>query len=239
MKAKVLLVDDDRQVLYLLGEVLTREGAETHCVESTALAAERIECERFDGVFLDWNMPGQTGIELARRIRNSALNFRCPIVMLTGFATPELREESLRVGINFFLAKPVSLQQVRFLFNSMRGLVLEERRTAPRLPVQTPAVCELNRRRLKGWCLNLSETGMLMMLEEAPPLNAWVNLILTLPGNSQPCELTGNVARVTVLAGSGRTASSHQVGLRFVGVLPEVQRRLGDFLARAQATLTA
>ncbi len=175
MKAKILVVDDDQQVLYLLGEVLTREGAEPHCVESSPQAAERVERERFDGVFLDWNMPELSGLKLARRIRNSSVNAHCPIVMLTGFATPELREESLRTGINFFLPKPVSMQQVRVLLNSIRGLMLEERRTAPRIPVHTPVVCAWDQHQVKGRTLNLSATGMLAALEEAPPLQAWVN----------------------------------------------------------------
>lgn len=239
MKAKILVVDDDQQVLYLLGEVLTREGAEPHCVQSSPQAAERVERERFDGAFLDWSMPELSGLKLARRIRNSSVNAHCPIVMLTGFATPELREESLRTGINFFLPKPVSMQQVRVLLNGIRGLMLEERRTAPRIPVRTPVVCAWDQHQVKGRSLNLSATGMLAALEEAPPLQGWVNVGFSLPRDPQPYELTANVARVTVFAGSGQAVPNHQVGLHFVGVVPETLHRLTEFVERSQATLTA
>jgi hypothetical protein len=47
------------------------------------------------------------------------------------------------------------------------------------------------------------------------------------------------VARVTVFAGSGQAVPNHQVGLHFVGVVPEILHRLTEFVERSQATLTA
>jgi len=233
MKAKILVVDDDQQVLYLLGEVLTREGAEPHCVQSSPQAAERVERERFDGVFLDWNMPELSGLKLARRIRNSSVNAHCPIVMLTGFATPELREESLRTGINFFLPKPVSMQQVRVLLNGIHGLMLDERRTAPRIPVHTPVVCAWDQHQVKGRSLNLSATGMLVALDTVPEVGAGARLEFTLPGDSKPVELTVRVARVTVFAGSAHPVSNRQVGFRFAGISREIRHRLREYIDSA------
>ena len=87
VKTKILVVDDEPQMLQLLSEIMAQMGAEPHCVESGPQAAERINREKFDGVFLDWKMPVINGLDLAKCIRQSKSNARCPIVMLTGINT--------------------------------------------------------------------------------------------------------------------------------------------------------
>ena len=64
-KPKILVVEDDEQMLRLLGEVLAQMGAEPYCEGSSVHAAELAEHEKFDGVFLDWKMPELDGLELA------------------------------------------------------------------------------------------------------------------------------------------------------------------------------
>ncbi len=66
-----------------------------------------------------------------------------------------------------------------------------------------------------------------------------MNVGFSLPRDPQPYELTAHVARVTVFAGSGRAVPNHQVGLHFVGVVPEILHRLSEFVERSQATVTA
>ena len=68
-RPKILIVDDDLQMLGLLGNVLSQMGAEPHCVASSPQAAELITRHKFDGMFLDSDMPEMTGVELAERKR--------------------------------------------------------------------------------------------------------------------------------------------------------------------------
>ncbi len=51
--------------------------------------------------------------------------------------------------------------------------------------------------------------------------------------------IINHVARVIVFTGSGRAVPNHQVGLHFVGVVPEILHRLSEFVERSQATVTA
>ena len=60
MKAIILGVDDDEQLLKLLDQVLSGLGVEVCAVESGQRAAELVGKDKFDGVFLDWKMPKMT-----------------------------------------------------------------------------------------------------------------------------------------------------------------------------------
>lgn len=233
VKAKILVVDDDQQMLRLLRDVFTQMGAETLCLESSPQAAEVIQRDKFDGVFLDWKMPEMDGIELAARIRTSESNSECPIVMLTGYPEPDAMQASLRVGINFFLPKPVTVQQIRQLLSTVQKLTQPENRSEHRVALRTPVHCSWNEHRVQGQCLNLSATGMLVALDTVPEVGAGARLEFTLPGDSKPVELTVRVARVTVFAGSAHPVSNRQVGFRFAGISREIRHRLREYIDSA------
>ena len=57
---RILVVDDELAALELIGQTLTALGTEPKCIHSSRLAAELIQKEKFDGVFLDWMMPERT-----------------------------------------------------------------------------------------------------------------------------------------------------------------------------------
>lgn len=73
-KPRILVVDDEQQMLRLLCEVLTQLGAEPQGFSSSRNAAEIVNFQKFDGVLLDWMMPEMDGLELAERIRGSNSN---------------------------------------------------------------------------------------------------------------------------------------------------------------------
>lgn len=215
-RRRILVVDDNTGVLRFLGDAIRGFGQAPYCVESAETALGLVESERFDGIVVDWQMPGMSGTELARRVRQSPVNAETPIVLLTGFSSATVVQESLEAGVNFFLPKPVSLEQLRNLLDPLRGFATLERRQQLREAVQAPVVCQWQKRSVGGQVLNLSADGARLALEEAPPMNAWVSLAIQVPGRTQPLELTGQVVRVTFRAGHG--AASREVGVRFVGL---------------------
>ncbi len=149
-KRKILVVEDDPQVLAMLGEALDLMGVQPHCLASSREAAELIQKEKFDGVFLDWLMPELNGLELAKRIRASEPNARCPIFMLTGNNKRLALRESFDVGINLFLQKPISLEHIRRLLNIRRDTALEKQRHHSRVPLAVPVVCKWEHRQAQG-----------------------------------------------------------------------------------------
>ena len=135
-KPRMLVVDDEIALLEFLGEVLKGRGASPHCVQSSRQAAELVDREKFDGVFLDWKMPELDGLELARHIRWSKSNSRCPIAMLTGAAEPEGLRQCFRAGVNFFLQKPATVAQIERLFNAARDAMFQEHLRYLRIPLE-------------------------------------------------------------------------------------------------------
>lgn len=105
---RVLAVDDDRDTLEVVAELLSLRGAE---VVPAASAAEALQAlERFDPDVLvsDIGMPERDGYDLIRDIRDLGYGpADLPAVAVTAFASPEDRRRALAAGFQVHLAKPV------------------------------------------------------------------------------------------------------------------------------------
>lgn len=108
----VLVVDDIGANLRLLDAVLTPRGFRVDMASSGAEALERIHELPIDIVLLDVNMPGMTGYEVCRRIRDDARTRLLPVVMVTA-APEEERIRALEAGADDFLRQP--LEQAELL----------------------------------------------------------------------------------------------------------------------------
>src|SRR6267142_3177318 len=84
----LLLVDDDRRIRDLLSRFLCGEGYRVTTAMSASDARAKLAGLHFDLLILDVMMPGETGFDLARSIRQSS---SVPIVMLTARSEPESR----------------------------------------------------------------------------------------------------------------------------------------------------
>lgn len=229
-KPKILVVEDDKAMLQLLGDVLAQMGAEPRLVASSAHAAELIEREKFDGIFLDLIMPAPDGLELARRVRRSKSNSTVPLVMITASPEPAAIEESFQAGVNFFLHKPVTAQHLGKLLNAARGLMLEERRRYQRAPVALLVRCAWRDHPVTGQSVNLSASGVLVELPELPPVGAGVELEFSLPGSPRSLTLAGVVAR---------QQSADSVGIRFKFADEATRRALMEFVEKTLAALSS
>lgn len=223
-KPRILVVDDEQQMLRLLCEVLMQAGAEPQGFSSSPAAAEMVNLHKFDGVFLDWMMPEMDGLGLVERIRSSKSNSLCPIVMLTAHSEPDGIRRCFQAGINFFAHKPLTMGQIQLLFDAAYDLILQERLRYQRLPLQTALICHWRmqdfEQEAQGVSVNLSTTGMLAKLDAAPVPGTLIRVAFQLPGDPRPLDLTAYVVRL---------AGSQQVGLRFVNLTREERWRLIDF----------
>jgi CheY-like chemotaxis protein len=223
-RPRILVVDDDPQMLNMLGEVLANLGSEPRLVQSSRQAAEIINKEKFDGVFLDWFMPELDGLQLAERVRWSKTNSTCPMVMLTANQEPDAMRQCFRVGINFFLQKPATVERIENLVKAARDLMLQERLRYQRIPLLAPVRCQWQvqdyEQSARGESINLSTSGLLARLDTEPPAGALVHLSFQLPGEGAP---------FTATACAVRHAGSGQVGFRFVNLSREDRWRLLNF----------
>jgi DNA-binding response OmpR family regulator len=105
--AKILLVEDEIEVLDTITEYLEREGyAVTRAVDGDE-ALQRVENERPDLVLLDVGLPGLGGLDVLQRLRRD--HPRVPVVMLTGLNDEAQARRTLQMGAVDYIGKPFDL----------------------------------------------------------------------------------------------------------------------------------
>jgi len=126
-KEKILVVDDEEDILELLRYNLARQGYEPKTVGTgeEALAAARLEPP--DLVILDLMLPGLDGLEVAKALKNDPRTVHTPIVMLTARGEEADVVAGLELGADDYVTKPFS---PRVLLARVKA-VLRRRRAAP------------------------------------------------------------------------------------------------------------
>jgi len=224
MKAlKLLVVEDNIASLELMTAVFTSLKAEVTPTSDSEKAAVMVNQERFDGIFLDLEMPKLNGLDLARLIRKSSWNKSTPIVIVTGRDERETMQESFAIGATFFLQKPMDRQKLNTLLRTVTGGMLENRRKATRVPLQTEVTCTVGSRTTRGITWNLSQGGMQV---EVNALQARDNLRLSfrLPVSGVTIEVIGTV----VWAGDKRQ------GIQFTTTAEPVQQAIRRYIAEVE-----
>ncbi|MCP3978911.1 MAG: response regulator [bacterium] len=102
--ARILLVEDDAGVREIYEEVLRSCGHEVSCAGNGVEALNRFEQGTFDVVVTDLSMPGMSGLDLARSVKQRVPGL--PIVLFSGWALHQKKEEIDEAGIDCVLSKP-------------------------------------------------------------------------------------------------------------------------------------
>lgn len=100
----VIVVDDDSRLRRLLQRYLSEHGFRISVATNAAEARQALSAIRPDAMVLDVTMPGETGLELTRSLRDSGQEF--PIVLLTARGEPADRISGLEAGADDYLGKP-------------------------------------------------------------------------------------------------------------------------------------
>ncbi len=110
IKANILLVDDEEQFLDVFSKRLEGRGMKVDTAISGEDAIKRAKGKDFDAIVLDLMMPGISGIETLKRLRQE--NPEMQIVILTGHGTLEKGVEAIKAGAVDFMEKPVDLNKL-------------------------------------------------------------------------------------------------------------------------------
>jgi len=110
MPERILVVDDEVNIIRSLELILGGEGVAVTGAGSGEQALARLAAEPYDAVFLDINLPGIDGLETLRKLRADWPVL--PVVMVSGHATIERAVEATRLGALDFLEKPFSRDRV-------------------------------------------------------------------------------------------------------------------------------
>jgi two-component system response regulator MprA len=108
---RVLIVDDEPLVCDLLGDFLSRRGHEVSTAGDGEEALSALEAQSSDLLLLDLYLPNLDGLGVLRRIREQGLTAGT-IWTMTGMGDHDAAEESLSLGADDFLAKPVDLKHL-------------------------------------------------------------------------------------------------------------------------------
>jgi DNA-binding NtrC family response regulator len=117
-RPRLLVVDDDRAILTLIGTIALAEGFDVATTISGEDAMKQIRHRPVDLVLLDLRMPGITGLDVLRAIRE--INPRVKVVLMTGYGTIDTAVEAVKLGAVDYLTKPFDLPRLRQLLSTVR-----------------------------------------------------------------------------------------------------------------------
>ncbi len=117
---KVLVVDDEDFVRELLRDILEGEQCDVHVAENGNEALSLFREMEFDGVFTDVGMPGMSGWELAREIRQ--INTRIPIAVITGWGEAVGSNDQKAAGVDWVVAKPFTADRISELVREINKI---------------------------------------------------------------------------------------------------------------------
>jgi CheY-like chemotaxis protein len=218
---RLLLVEDDPASLELMAEVLASLETEVIQASGSRKASDLLNRTRFDGIFLDLQMPDLHGFELTQMVRKSSWNKSTPVVVVTGRDDRDTMQRAFATGATFFLQKPVDRQKLTALFRTIRGSLLENRRRYTRVPLHTDVVCDVGARTIHGKSWNLSRGGMQVEVESLQ-LRDTVELSFRFPGSTLTTHTFGVVAWV----------KEHRQGIQFTKMKARDESVIREFIIR-------
>jgi two-component system phosphate regulon response regulator PhoB len=112
MPATVLIVEDEPAILELIAVNLEHAGFETLRAKSAEEAGRLLADILPDLVLLDWMLPGQSGLALARRLRGDARTRDMPLIFLTARADEPDKIAGLEAGADDYITKPFAVREL-------------------------------------------------------------------------------------------------------------------------------
>ncbi|TRZ92033.1 MAG: phosphate regulon transcriptional regulatory protein PhoB [Rhodocyclaceae bacterium] len=112
MAASILIVEDEPAIQALILASLKRAGHEAAAAGDAESAMQQINAALPDLILLDWMLPGMSGIDLARLLRNEERTRRVPIIMLTAKGEERDKILGLETGADDYITKPFSPREL-------------------------------------------------------------------------------------------------------------------------------
>jgi two-component system, NtrC family, response regulator HydG len=117
-KLKVLVVDDDRQMVKTICDILQVKGYEAVPAHSGEEAIDKVRNDAPDCVLMDIKMPGIDGVEVLKMIKDISPD--TPVVLMSAYATDEQVEEAKLYGAATVLTKPLDFQKILSFFSLLK-----------------------------------------------------------------------------------------------------------------------
>jgi len=119
MDMRVLLVDDEKELVTTMAQRLALRGIDADWVTSCEDALKSVEAESYDIAILDVKIPGLSGIELKKKLEE-----KCPgmkFIFMTGHGSEkDYKEGAAEAGVEYYLVKPINIE---FLIEKMHKVL--------------------------------------------------------------------------------------------------------------------
>jgi CheY-like chemotaxis protein len=125
-KARILCFDDDADTRELIIYILTRQGYEMTCTDNANEAIALVQKERFDLLLIDTWLPGISGPEFTRRLRE--FDVKTPVLFYSAAAYDSDKENARSAGAQGYLVKPVANDD---LISEVARLIAESKIAKP------------------------------------------------------------------------------------------------------------
>lgn len=107
---RILIVDDEPNMLHMLGTILRQDGFETQTASTAREALDLAGREQFDFVLSDVRMPGMDGIQLLEHLREA--HIEVIVILMSAYGSVDLALEAMRKGAYDYISKPFKTDEV-------------------------------------------------------------------------------------------------------------------------------
>jgi len=114
---KILIVDDEEIMRNFLLDVFVDEGYDLDLAADGVEALDKISKGRYRLIITDIRMPKVDGTEVLRKAKE--LDPQVKVIIITGYASQQARQECQRLGAAYYIAKPFQINQIRALVNKL------------------------------------------------------------------------------------------------------------------------
>ena len=122
MGLKVLVVDDEEDILEVIQDRLEAYGFTVATAGNGLEALKKLSVEKFDGIFMDVKMPEMGGIEALEQIRKK--DRKIPIIIITSSSTKEAAIEAMAKGANEYVLKPFEWEELKAKIEKVYNITL-------------------------------------------------------------------------------------------------------------------
>ena len=118
-RGTILIVEDEQLMLRFLKKTFSRQGFQVFTAADGEEAIEVYRChkEEIDGVLLDMGLPKVAGVSVFQKMKED--NPDIPVVIASGYLTPEVKAEMVSAGVKHFFLKPYLYQEIIDAFGSL------------------------------------------------------------------------------------------------------------------------
>ena len=189
----ILIVDDDKRILQLINDYLSKNNFRVSTASNTLKAREKIENIEFDLIILDIMMPGESGLKLTDTLKKN--NFKTPILLLSALGNADDRIKGLEIGANDYLAKPFEPKE---LLLRMKNLIKKNKYNKQKTkiikfgPYTFNLKKEILKKNRKIFILTSSEAKLLYILAKndgKPIIRYNLSKILNIPNTSRALDV--------------------------------------------------